>query len=206
MYIPKSFAQEDLPTLQQFMQANSFATLVTIEDGIPIATHLPFMLDTQTGANGTLIAHMARANSQWKAMFKDETVLVIFQGPHAYVSSSWYEEPNTIPTWNYTAVHAYGKPHVIHDVDELDAMVARLVNHHDPTLIDRYHHYPESKLKSIVGLTIEIERLEGKYKMSQNREVVDQEHVVDHLKQSRDSVEQSLAQMMRENIDRNQTL
>lgn len=197
MYIPKSFAQEDIPTLHGFMQAHSFATLVTVADNIPTATHLPFMLDTDTN---TLIAHMARANPHWKTLAQAETALVIFQGAHAYISSALYEPPTTIPTWNYTAVHAYGKPCLIHDPDALNTLVSQLVHHHDPTLIDPDYLYPPEKLKAIVGFTISIERLEGKYKLNQNRALEDQKRVAEHLAQSHDGVEQSVSQLMRDNI------
>lgn len=198
MYIPKSFAQENIPTLHAFMQAHSFATLVTVADNIPTATHLPFMLDADTN---TLIAHMARANPQWKTMAQSETALVIFQGTHAYISSSLYEPPTTIPTWNYTAVHAYGTPTLIHDTDALNTLVSRLVHHHDPDLIDSDYVYPPQKLKAIVGFTIKIDRLEGKFKLNQNRPVSDQQRVADHLSESGDNVEQAMSRLMVENIE-----
>src|SRR5262245_25072902 len=103
MYIPKSFAETDGATLYPFIRDNNFAALVTEHEGQLIASHLPFLIDSE---RGVLRAHLARANDQWQA-FDGREALVIFQGPHAYVSPSWYEVQPSVPTWNYTAVHVY---------------------------------------------------------------------------------------------------
>src|SRR5258707_9890039 len=104
VYIPKSFAESDVSVLYQFMQANNFAALVTQQAGQIVASHIPFMIDTE---RGMLKAHLARANDQWKA-FDGSEAMVIFQGPHAYISPSWYETHPSVPTWNYAAAHVYG--------------------------------------------------------------------------------------------------
>ena len=121
MYIPKLFREEDISTLHQLMQAYSFATLVTQHDGAPYASHLPLTLCPEAGPFGTLMGHMARANPQWRDFEVDgeQEVLVIFQGPHTYVSPSWYAVQPSVPTWNYAAVHAYGMPRLIEDEAEL---------------------------------------------------------------------------------------
>src|SRR5258708_10471979 len=108
MYIPKSFAETDAVTLYQFMRDNNFATLIT---GNLVATHLPFLVDTE---RGVLRAHLARANDQWKSFYGREA-LVIFTGPHAYVTPTWYDAHPSVPTWNYTAVHVYGVPTIVED-------------------------------------------------------------------------------------------
>src|SRR5215813_12221966 len=113
MYIPRQFREDDPAVLQEFMGQNSFAVLVTHAGDHLHASHLPFMVDLSRGDHGTLLAHMARANDQWHD-FADSAgreALVIFQGPHAYITPSWYESaPTNVPTWNLTAVHAYGRP------------------------------------------------------------------------------------------------
>src|SRR6266849_6044575 len=117
MYIPQAFRKEDVRTLHTFMQAYSFATLVTQQNGVPFATHLPFLLDNGHGPHGTLLAHMARVNPQWHDFDSAQEVLVIFQGPHAYISPSWYEDDValSVPTWNHLVVHAYVTPRRIED-------------------------------------------------------------------------------------------
>ena len=109
MYTPKHFEMNDPAELTAFMQHYNFAALVTSHEGNITASHLPFMLDASRGEHGTLIAHLAHTNPQWQTFASGQEALVIFTGPHAYVSPSWYEKPTTnVPTWNYTAVHAYG--------------------------------------------------------------------------------------------------
>jgi transcriptional regulator len=104
MYIPRAFREDDSSKLHTFMREYNFATFITLHDGVPFATHLPFLLDAERGPNGTLLAHMARANPQWQVFKSSQEVLVIFQGPHAYISPSWYEVELSVPTWNYAVV------------------------------------------------------------------------------------------------------
>ncbi len=108
MYIPESFREDRRQILQAFMRDNSFATLVSCDHGRPIASHLPFLLDGDRGSSGFLLGHMARANPQWRDLADHPNVMVIFQGPHAYVSPSYYRSDFAVPTWNYVTVHAYG--------------------------------------------------------------------------------------------------
>src|SRR5579859_1774118 len=117
MYIPKDFREDNIDVLHAFMREYSFATLITQQDGIPLANHFPFLLDSRRGPYGTLRAHMARANAQWRTFDEKREALVIFLGPHAYVSPSWYrdEVELSVPTWNYSAVHAYALPHLVED-------------------------------------------------------------------------------------------
>jgi len=113
MYIPNSHRADDRAQLHGLMRQYNFATLVTQHEDAPFATHLPFLLDTERGAHGTLLAHLARANPQWRDFVAGREVLVIFQGPHAYISPSWYQVHPSVPTWNYAVVHAYGVPRII---------------------------------------------------------------------------------------------
>src|SRR5947207_1838899 len=131
MYIPKAFREDDINTLHKLMREYSFATLITQHEGAPFATHLPFILDARHGPNGTLLAHMARANLQWHDFVDEQEVLVIFQGPHAYISPSWYEVELSVPTWNYAVAHAYGIPRVIEDKTALYTLLQELVQTHE---------------------------------------------------------------------------
>lgn len=201
MYIPKSFAEEDLKTLHAFMRANNFATLVSQHEGQMVASHIPFMLDSQPGEYGLLTAHLARANSQWKQFAGGQEALVIFQGTHAYISPSWYGVHPSVPTWNYTAVHAYGVPQIIEDHNRLYGMLEALVHNHEDGRNPAWEmrlpeDYLDKMMQSIVGFEIEITRLEGKYKLNQNRSEADQQSVINHLKQSEHALDVTTGELM----------
>ncbi|MEZ4658373.1 MAG: FMN-binding negative transcriptional regulator [Caldilineaceae bacterium] len=209
MYIPKSFAEHDLQTLQTFMQQNAFATLITMAEDAPFATHMPFVLDAERGSNGVLISHMARANPQWRhfATMAERRIdtLVIFQGPHAYISPNWYASEFSVPTWNYTAVHAYGRPVIVEDEQRLQAMLDELVAVYESAMPqpwsapwgdDRYTNLT----KAIVGFEMEITRLEGKFKLNQNRPVADQQGVIAQFTDSTHADERAVAQLMTSNL------
>lgn len=123
MYIPTAFEQTDQNKLHEFIEANSFGLLVSTHVGEPFATHLPFLLQRDSGPHGCLFGHVARANPQWRDL-DGQSVLAIFTGPHAYVSPTWYESEDVVPTWNYVAVHAYGTCRVEHDPSELTRIVS----------------------------------------------------------------------------------
>lgn len=202
MYIPALNAETDVRRLHTLMQTYNFGLLVSGGTPAPQATHLPFLVDTQAGEQGTLVAHLARANPHWKQLDPQEEVLVIFQGAHSYISPRWYAEPSVVPTWNYAAVHAYGKPRLIHDEAALRKMVVDLVEYHEgpdglPTL---EADLPDNLLKAIVGLEIPITRLEGKFKYSQNKTPADQQGVIEALSQSADTMQQAVADIMRQNL------
>ena len=201
MYIPPAFREDDLPTLQQLMRDYSFAILVTQQGGVPVATHLPLLLDAGRGPYGTLLGHVARANAQWRGFNGEQEALVIFQGPHAYITPSWYEPGLNVPTWNYAAVHAYGAPRVVEDEAALFAMLRRLTATHEasfaePWQVDMSEREFRQKLKGIVGFEMEIRRLEGKLKLSQNRPQADQERVAAELAESQDSLVASVGNLM----------
>ncbi len=201
MYIPKFNAVTDLAILHDLMRRFSFATLVTTHEGAPFATHLPFMLDPAASANGTLIAHMARGNAQWRDFDGASEALTIFQGAHAYISPSWYEEPVSVPTWNYAVVHAYGVPRVIEDEARVRAILRELVDLHESTFaepwpMDLPEEYLHKMIAAIVAFEIPIARLEGKLKLSQNRSPEDQRNVIGALSASPDANAQAVAAMM----------
>lgn len=198
MYIPKSFAVNDAETLYAFMRAHNFATLVTHHDGQIKASSIPFMVDSE---RGVLKAHLARANDQWKSFDGSES-LVIFQGAHAYISPTWYGEHPSVPTWNYTAVHVYGVPTLIDDDTTIRDMLGELVANHESGREPEWQmalpeDYMQKMVKSIVVFEIPIERVEGKFKMSQNRSAADQTSVAAHLSASPDPLDQQTADIMR---------
>lgn len=175
--------------MHSFMEQYSFATVVSVVDGCPSATHLPFLIDSKRGEYGTLRVHMARANPLWKSWASETEVLVIFTGPHAYISPDWYHQKVTVPTWNYSAVHAYGKPHELSSREELRALVTeqvRLYERKEESLWDQtlMEGVLETELRAIVGFEIPIQRLEGKFKYNQNRAALDQQGVASALERS----------------------
>jgi transcriptional regulator len=172
MYVPTAFAETDTARLHEFIRANSFAVLASGGEAGLVASHLPLLLESEGGSSGQLSGHMARANPHWRQA--KGTVLAIFSGPHAYVSPSWYGEGGTVPTWNYVAVHAYGTLRLVEDRDGLLDILRRSVAEYEkgrpePWTFDESAPHVEAMLKAIVGFRIEITRLEGKWKLSQNQ-------------------------------------
>jgi transcriptional regulator len=205
MYVPPHFAEHDLGKLHDFIEAHSFGLLVTQVDGLPFATHLPLLLDRTAGPNGTLIGHLARANPQWRQAH-GQTALAVFSGPHAYVSPTWYEAEQTVPTWNYVAVHAYGRVEVIEDADAVLEIVRRLVGVHErsmpqPWSMTESGTFVDRLLAQIVGLRIEVERIEGKWKLNQNHPAERRAKVVRAFRQRGGEDATALAEMMEAMLD-----
>jgi transcriptional regulator len=203
MYIPQAFEVTDRETLHAFIEANSFATLVTSVDGAPFATRLPLLLDRDAGARGTLLGHLARANPHWRGFDARAQALAMFDGPHGYISPSWYVASPAVPTWNYAAVHAYGAPRVIEDPRRVEAIVDRLVEIHEAELPQPWsarevsREFKTKLLKAIVGFEIAIDRIEGKFKVGQNRPIEDQLSVADELARSPNAVGRELGKLIR---------
>ncbi|MGH7715017.1 MAG: FMN-binding negative transcriptional regulator [Vulcanimicrobiaceae bacterium] len=175
MYIPKHFVIDDPRWIRSFVEKNAFATLVTVLRGELFATHLPFLFDPSPAPLGTLRAHMARTNPHWGS-FGESQQLVIFTGPHAYVSPTWYEtSAPAVPTWNYTAVHAYGKAKIIEDQASARDLLRTLTDHEENGRSPRYttegldEEYFEHMARQIVAFEIPLVRVEAKAKLSQNR-------------------------------------
>jgi transcriptional regulator len=205
MYIPKFNAVTDQALLHDLMRQFSFATLVTTHDGVPYATHLPFLVYPDASPQGTLVAHLARANGQWRDFAEEREALVLFQGAHAYISPSWYAERVSVPTWNYAVVHAYGVPRVIEDETRVLAVLRTLVDQHEggfeePWPMDLPEEYLHRQIKAIVAFELPITRLEGKFKLSQNRSAEDQRRVVEELSSSAEANAQAVCAMMRERL------
>ncbi|MDD5394796.1 MAG: FMN-binding negative transcriptional regulator [Thiothrix sp.] len=194
MYLPQYFAEHDQTEILRFIAAHAFGTLVTVDAGVPFASHIPFLLEQ--GETLTLSGHLAKANPQWQHLTANPQVLAIFQGAHAYVSPTWYEGTG-VPTWNYTAVHVYGKVRVIHDTAWLKAQVERLSHHYEGDTPSAWiPSYPDKMLEAIVGFEISIESLQAKYKLSQNRSAADQGNVMQAFEASGGENERGVAALM----------
>lgn len=204
IHIPGHFAEHDLARLQALVRTHGFATLVSAQHGEIQVSHLPFLLD----ANGrTLRAHMARANPQWRTFSPEREVLVIFQGPHHYVSPAWYASHPSVPTWNYAVVHAQGRPTLVEGRERLAALVRELVMHHEaassePWKMNLPADYQDRMLSAIVGFEIAITRLEGKFKLSQNRPSADRPLVIEELERLGNDDALGVAALMREDLDK----
>ena len=200
MYIPAHFAQHDIGALHGAIDRYSFATLVSNRAGVMTASHLPLLLDRASGEHGTLLGHMARANLQWREAAAQEA-LAIFAGPHAYISPSWYEAAEVVPTWNYVTVHAYGRLQLIEDRAEVEPLLTRMVAVYEagqprPWRLDEPAEFVERMLRQIVAFKIPITRLEGKWKLNQNRPAEQRQRVINVLSQRQDENSQALAKLM----------
>ena len=172
MYIPPGFSEADRTKLFDFIEKHNFGIVVSRLDHEAFAAHLPLLIDRQAGPLGTLIGHMARANPQWQAT--NPNVLVVFSGPHAYISPSWYQAENVVPTWNYVAVHVYGTLHVIGEGEATLKILRDLVALHEKSMPEPWGFRDDDKFlnrlaQSVVAFQIEITRIEGKWKLSQNQ-------------------------------------
>lgn len=196
MYIPSHFLETDRTKLAALIHDNAFGALVSVVDGKAAASHIPFIYDE---SSGVLLGHVARANTQWETLSKAQDVLVIFQGPHAYISPTWYNGPG-VPTWNYAIVHIHGTATTFDDVERLGTVVE--------TLTDTYESFNEppwsgtynpQMLEMIVGIEIHITSIEGKFKLSQNRSSEDRRSVSSKLHAIEGSEASRLAGMMDNN-------
>ena len=200
MYSPAHFAETDAAALRTLIEANNFAVLVSSVDGRAFGTHLPFLYVPESGL---LTAHMARANPHWQTLVENpEDALVIFQGPHEYVSPTWYGEPG-VPTWNYAAVHVYGSFELIENPDEHRRVLAALTAHHEagntpPWQADFDAPLIAGMLRGTVAFNIRIRALEGKFKLSQNRTSADRSRVIDALEARGGDNAAGVARLMRE--------
>jgi transcriptional regulator len=192
MYLPEHFAERDAPQLHRVVRDFPLGTLVTHSGKGLDANHIPFELDAQRGACGILQGHVARANPLWNEVPDGSDVLVIFRGHDGYISPSWYpskqETHRHVPTWNYEVVHAHGNLRIIDDEKFVRGVVARLTRRHEAAepapwkMGDAPPDYLDQMLKMIVGIEIEISRLEGKRKLGQNREARDVDGAVRALR------------------------
>ncbi|RAJ00332.1 PaiB family negative transcriptional regulator [Chitinophaga skermanii] len=190
MYAPKYNQEKDWQNVAAFIREHSFGLLISTRDGVPEGTHIPMELEEKAPGEFVITGHISKANLQWQSFTSDQTFLAIFTSPHAYISGSWYEE-DRVPTWNYMAVHVYGKIRVLNN-DEMDALLENLVNRYEHGRPNRVHVQDidagemASMKKAIVGFELSITGVHTRFKLSQNRHRADYQHVIDHLKEQGD--------------------
>lgn len=200
MYIPNHFRVDDTATLFGFIESFSFSTLVTASNSAPFATHLPLLLHRESNK---LLGHVAKANPQWRSFDGKTECLAIFAGPHAYISPSWYAASPAVPTWNYAAVHVYGRPVLVNaeaTSDIIDALVGKYESPQtEPWPNDLQPDFRERLMAAIVGFEMPIERIEGKFKLGQNRSEADQRGTLAHL-ESGTADDRALAEFTRRHL------
>jgi transcriptional regulator len=202
MCIPPAFRVEDANKLAAFIQRHSFSTLITYDGTAPFASHLPILYRPDVGSHGTLVAHMARANPQWRHFAPGRAALVVFHGPHSYISPSWYQTEPAVPTWDYAAVHAYGIPAVFTEHERVVSLLRETVSTYEASFERRWpgnlpEDFRDKLIQAIVAFEIPITRIEGKFKLGQNRPAADIQGVFDALSRADDSDSRALARMMR---------
>ena len=202
MYIPRRYEEKDREKVFRFIQENSFAILVTVLDGLPVATHLPLLLEKNEGGEDVLVGHISKGNPQKHSFSDNGDVLCIFPGPHAYISPRWYTEMN-VPTWNYISVHVYGKLKIM-EGEVLKRALSRLVDYfeqHFPQPV-KLEEIPEKTFnddfRGIIGFEISVDKIEAATKLSQNRNATSYQHVIDELSKGDLSAKQ-VANAMRDN-------
>ena len=205
MYLPAHFTETDEAKIHAVIRANSFATLVTFDGAAPFASHVPLVLQPARGPRGALIGHVARANPQWQHFANDAEVLAIFQGPHAYISPSWYPTPNMVPTWNYVAVHVYGIPRIVEDTAAFAEILRLTIDEYEsgcpsPWREELPADHKAAMMKAIVTFEIEITRVEAKFKLSQNRRPEDIAGAAAALSRSENQTERAVAALMQEQL------
>ncbi|MDD9148824.1 FMN-binding negative transcriptional regulator [Sporolactobacillus sp. CQH2019] len=203
MYIPKCFKVTNVDEIWNFVQKNSFGTIITTEQGKPIATHMPFGF-TKKGDDFYISGHMAYGNPQWRTFEACNDVLVMFQGPDAYISSSWYGHEE-VPTWNYQAVHVYGKASIL-EKNELIEELTKMMEHYEqnrehPVLWDKLSpELLESELKGIVGFKIKVKEIQAAYKLSQNRSETDYINIIEKLQNEGSPNSKQIAELMNKEL------
>lgn len=200
MYIPPAFNVDEPEKLAGFIARHSFATLITHDGSAPYASHLPMLF--RPGADqGTLVSHMARANPQWRHFSSGNEVLAIFHGPHAYISPSWYEQEPAVPTWNYAAVHVYGVPNFLSEHARIVELLDETISTYESAFEQPWNgkipkEFRDKLIDGIVAFEIPIRRIEGKFKLGQNRSAADLMGVHDALSRSADAGDHALARLM----------
>lgn len=205
MYIPALNRWDDPTEILAFMRANSFAIVVSVQDGLPVATHLPITITTQ---DDTMIirAHFAKANPQWQALSEGET-LIVFSGAHAYISPTHYDKHENVPTWNYIAVHAYGHAKIVHYADNPEAMTAlleELISATETGYMEHWHSLPDKYKHGLMGGTVGFEmvvsRIDAKAKLSQNKNAHEQGRIIESLLGHEDSDAVAIGEAMQKRL------
>jgi len=201
MYIPRYYKIENKEEVRALIDKYGFAVLVSQFEGRPWATHIPLVLGKDENGGEILFGHISKANNQWKEFHKDEEILAIFSGPDAYVSSSWYDHEN-VPTWNYVAVHVYGKIRII-EGESLKTQLGKLVDKYEsgmgnPVRVDKMSkEFVESQMKGIIGFVIVITEIQAAMKLSQNRDDKNFNRVITGLDKQGDRNSLEIARRMK---------
>ncbi|OCX53986.1 transcriptional regulator [Mucilaginibacter sp. PPCGB 2223] len=199
MYIPKHFENSDTKEILRFIQKYSFGTIVTAQNNVPFATHMPFAIEME-GDDIVLTTHIAKNNPQAEQLLNNE-VMVIFSEPHAYVSPKHYEKEQSVPTWNYMAVHAYGRATIIDDADTALALLEKMIRQYDLGYLKQWDglpmEYKTKMLKGIVVFGIRVTSLQAKNKLSQNRSETERRNIIEALEKSADGNEVAIAKYMK---------
>ncbi|QEM09877.1 FMN-binding negative transcriptional regulator [Mucilaginibacter rubeus] len=198
MYTPKHFQLTDEQEAISFMQRYSFATIVTATDNVPFATHIPFLVSKRDDKI-VLSSHFAKANPQANEIIGKD-ILVIFTEPHAYISPKHYEKETNVPTWNYIAVHAYGKANILSEGEQTANLLAQMISNYEADYLTQWNNLPDEYkqriMKGIVAFEIIVDDLQGKQKLSQNRSEVERENITKALSNSSDTVEAEIGKYM----------
>lgn len=201
MYIPEHFRVTDQATAIAFMRANPFSILISTTDDGPFATHLPVVI-REAGERIIVRSHVAKANPHWRHIERQPHCLIIFHGPHSYISPTNYATREAVPTWNYGAVHVYGNARVFSAPDELLGVLHQLIPMFDPAYADQWaslsQSYRERMLRHIVGFEITVTKIEAKFKLSQNRTREEQANIIASLSDAADTAVSGVARLMRE--------
>jgi transcriptional regulator len=201
MYTPKLYREEDRSKILEFLRENEFVTLVCYDGQRPVASHLLVEV-IEEGERLLINGHMSRANPLWKTFESNLEVLIIFQGPHTYISPTWYNHVN-VPTWNYQAVHVYGTPRLVMDYQEAYQLLKRLVDRHEKSGHYKMESLPEDfvekEIRGVMAFQIEVTRIEANYKLSQNRNDEDYRNIVYHLEDREDELSHGVAMAMKQN-------
>ena len=199
MYIPDHFKEHDAERIAALLRDYPFALVVSVRDGLPQISHLPLLYETDASGQAWLYGHFARANPQWRDLEEGVDALAVFNGPHAYVSPSWYQRPG-VPTWNYAAVHVRGRVELVSDKGELSRLVGRMSEAFEaqekPWRWAEHAERFDTMLEHIVGFRMTIENVEAKFKLGQNRVEADRQNVRERLSASAETEAQALAHMM----------
>jgi transcriptional regulator len=200
MFVPPNFKPQDNADVENFLRKNTFAALVSMVNGKLWATHIPMMMGKNETGEQVFWAHISKGNPQWKEIAEQEEVMAIFQGPHTFITSDWYDHQN-VSTWNYMAVHVYGKVRVL-EGDALRHVVNVLVNHYE-TPESKGHtnnmdeKYLNQQYRGIMGIELKVERMEASFKMSQNRDEKNYQHIIEKLEERNENDDAKVAAEMR---------
>ena len=199
MYTPNLYRVEDRGKILEFIRQNEFAIVVTYDGKMPVASHLLVEV-VQDGEQLFINGHMSKANPLWRTFDSNHDVLIIFQGPHTYISPTWYNHVN-VPTWNYQAVHVYGRPRIVEEHDEAYQLLKKLIERHESAAHYRMESlsqdFVKKEMKGIVAFQIEVTSLKANFKLSQNRDDEDYHNIITQLEMRDDEMSHGVARAMR---------